>query len=318
VALSEFSIIDRYFTPKNHKHSQVQLGVGDDCAILSMTENSEWVVTVDTMVEGVHFFPNTQPEFLAHKLVAVNLSDLSSMGARPVALTLALTLPTIDEDWLQRFSERLFKLTDRFEVDLIGGDTTSGPLTLTLQALGLVPKGQALTRHRAKVGDFIYMTGFLGDAGLGLKVSQGFCVKDSAPVLDRFHCPEPRVAVGLMILPYANACVDISDGLLSDLGHVLQRSGVGANLFWEQMPLSPQVRRYIDETQDWKMPLSSGDDYELCFTVSPENQQNLERCLSEQAVRYTRIGVIEAGEGLFLTKAGVKESIVATGFKHFR
>jgi thiamine-monophosphate kinase len=143
-------------------------------------------------------------------------------------------------------------------------------------------------------------------------------VENSASVLERFHCPEPRVAVGSMILPYANACIDISDGLLSDLDHVLQRSCVGANLFWEQIPLSPQVRRYIDETQDWKMPLSSGDDYELCFTVSPENQQNLERCLSEQAVRYTQIGVIDAGEGMFLIKAGVKESIAAIGFKHFR
>ena len=317
VELSEFSIIERFFTSKSHKHSQVQLGVGDDCAVLGMAEDCEWVVTVDTMVEGVHFFPNTQPEFLAHKLLAVNLSDLSSMGARPVAITLALTLPAFDEDWLQRFSDRLFQLTDRFEVDLIGGDTTSGPLTLTLQALGLVPKGRALCRHQAKVGDLIYLTGFLGDAGLGLKVVQGYDLEDSQSVLKRFHCPDPRVAIGSIILPYANACIDISDGLLSDLGHVLKKSRVGANLYWEQLPLSSQVRSYIYETNDWKMPLNGGDDYELCFTVSPENQQRLERCLSEQPVMCSQIGVVEAGDALFLTKSGVRESVVATGFQHF-
>ena len=317
MGLSEFSIIDRFFTPKSYKNSQVELGVGDDCAVLGMAADFEWAITVDTLVEGVHFFRNTEPEYLAHKLIAVNLSDLSSMGARPIAMTLALTLPKIDEEWLQRFSDTLFKLSDRFEVDLIGGDTTSGPLTLTLQAMGLVPKGGGLCRHRAKVGDLIYLTGFLGDAGLGLKVLQGYNLEDSHSVLERLHCPEPRVAIGELIMPYANACVDVSDGLLSDLGHILSKSRVGANLYWEQLPLSSQVRNYINATQDWKMPLNAGDDYELCFTVSPENQQRLENSLSEQSGVWCQIGVIEEGRELYLTKAGRRESIVAAGFKHF-
>jgi thiamine-monophosphate kinase len=174
MALSEFNLIERFFCQQRVKNPSTQLGIGDDCALLTLPSGYQLAVTTDTMVENVHFFAGTDPAQLGHKLLAVNLSDLASMGAKPVSVSLALTLPTVNEDWLAAFAQGFLDLANRYHVDLIGGDTTAGPLTLTVHALGLVPQGKALTRSAAKVGDFIYVTGSLGDAGLGLKIKQGY------------------------------------------------------------------------------------------------------------------------------------------------
>ncbi|TAN69612.1 MAG: thiamine-phosphate kinase [Methylobacter sp.] len=308
--LSEFSLIQRFFTKQRITNPSTRLGIGDDCALLSIPEGFELVVTTDTMVENVHFFAGTDPELLGHKLLAVNLSDLAAMGAKPISVTLALTLPKVDESWLTAFAQGFLNLAKRYSVDLIGGDTTSGPLTLTVQAMGLVPKGLALLRSKARPGDFIYMTGYLGDAGLGLKIKQGYNCANPESALTRFNRPEPQVDAGQSLIGIANACIDLSDGLAGDLGHILEQSQVGACLDWETLPLSSIVQAYINDTGDWSMPLTAGDDYELCFTLSPDQADKL-------TIKATKIGIIESKPGLRLNKSGHIQSLEVKGFEHF-
>jgi thiamine-monophosphate kinase len=308
--ISEFALIQRFFTQQTIKNSSTRLSIGDDCALLSLPDGYELAVTTDTMVENVHFFAGSDPELLGHKLLAVNLSDLASMGAKPVSVMLALTLPNVDENWLTAFAKGFFGLAERYSVDLIGGDTTSGPLNLTVQAMGLVPRGQALKRSTARSGDFIYVTGSLGDAGLGLKIKQGYHCANPEAALKRFNQPEPQIAAGQALTSIANACIDVSDGLAGDLGHILEQSRVGACLDWDALPLSDAVLSYINETGDWSMPLTAGDDYELCFTVSPEKAAQLPG-------RYKKIGVIESAPGLRLNKSGKIQPIKDKGYEHF-
>ena len=308
--ISEFSLIKRYFTQQTVKNSSTRLGIGDDCALLSVPDGYELAVTTDTMVENVHFFAGTDPEKLGHKLLAVNLSDLASMGAKPLSVTLALTLPKVDEKWLTAFAKGFLSLAERYSVDLIGGDTTSGPLTLTVQAMGLVPKGKALLRSSALPGDFIYLTGSLGDAGLGLKIRQGYHCANPDAALQRFHKPDPQIDAGLALIGIANACIDVSDGLAGDLGHILEQSNVGACLDWDALPLSDAVLAYINDTGDWSMPLTAGDDYELCFTVSPEKAAQL-------TINCRKIGIIEATPGLRLRKSGTIQPFNSKGYEHF-
>ena len=310
MADSEFSLIQQYFSSPDIINPVNRLGIGDDCALMSVPSGYELAVTTDTMVEGIHFFAGTDPALLGHKLLAVNLSDLAAMGAEPVSVSLALTLPAIDNDWLKAFSQGFLDLARRYSVDLIGGDTTSGPLTLTVQAFGMVPEGKALLRSGAKAGDCIFVTGDLGGAGLGLKINQGFCCSAPEKPLKQFDQPVPKVAEGLAIRDYATACIDLSDGLASDLRHVIEKSSVGAILDWSQLPLSRQVKEYIRLTGDWAMPLSAGEDYELCFTVSPENVGLID-------IECTQVGVIEARLGIRLSRLGVTEEFEVKGFEHF-
>ena len=310
MALTEFSLIQQFFAQQLPKNTSTALGIGDDCALLSVPAGYQLAVTADTMVEGVHFFAGADPEQLGHKLLAVNLSDLASMGAKPLAVTLALTLPSVDVDWLGSFSKGFLSLAEQYGVDLIGGDTTSGPLTLTVQAMGIVPNHKALLRSGAKVGDLIYMTGALGDAGLGLKINLGYQCPQPDAALQRFNTPDPQIAAGLALIDVANACIDISDGLAADLGHILARSQVGACLEWESLPLSVSVQHYIAETGDWAMPLTAGDDYQLCFTVSPDKVAQLKG-------EYTPIGIIEATPGLRLRKSGTVQAFESKGYEHF-
>jgi thiamine-monophosphate kinase len=308
-SIGEFSLIDRFF--KRHTANQaITQGIGDDCALLKIPQGYALAITTDTMVENVHFFAGSDPYQLGHKLLAVNLSDLASMGAKPLAVTLALTLPDTDEIWLKAFADGFFALAERYLVDLIGGDTTSGPLTLTVTALGLVPTGQALKRSTAKSGDIVCVTGHLGDAGLGLKINQGYGCKQPDAALKRFNRPDPQIETGQALLGIANACIDISDGLVGDLGHILQQSQVGACIEWEDLPLSTEVLTYIEDTGDWAMPLTAGDDYELCFTVSPDKVQNL-------TIPHTKIGVIESLPGLRLNKLGIIQPLEVKSFEHF-
>ncbi|OHX38087.1 thiamine-phosphate kinase [Methylomonas sp. LWB] len=308
--LGEFDLIRRYFAADAPRHPHNKLGIGDDCALMSLPPGQHLAITADTMVENVHFFADAAPEDLGHKLLAVNLSDLAAMGAEPFAVTLALTLPKVDPTWLEAFSRGFLTLARRFNVDLIGGDTTSGPLTLTVQAMGTVPSGAALTRSAANVGDFVYLSGPVGDAGLGLKIKRGYrCAFPEMP-LRCFHRPEPRVELGLALRGIAHACIDISDGLAADLGHILTQSRVGACLDWSALVFSDAMDAYLAETGDWRLPLTAGDDYQLCFTVPPDRSAAL-------PAGCRKIGVIEVEPGLRLRRAGSIELLEFTGYEHF-
>jgi thiamine-monophosphate kinase len=277
---------------------------------LSIPEGYELAVTTDTMVENVHFFKAANPEQLGHKLLAVNLSDLASMGASPLSVTLALTLPEVNETWLEQFASGFFRLAERYSVDLIGGDTTKGSLSLTVMAMGLVPVSSALTRSGAQAGDYIYVTGNVGDAGLGLKIMQGYQCDYGDAALSRFHQPNPRCDEGIALRGIASSCIDVSDGLLGDLGHILEQGNVGACLDFDDLPLSDAVRSYIDKTGDWLMPLTAGDDYELCFTVSPEKAQML-------SFNCKKCGIIESNTGLRINKSGIIQTLETKAYEHF-
>jgi len=319
---SEFSLIDRYFAARGLRRPDVALGIGDDCALLIPPAGQHLVVTMDTLVAGVHFFANADPEGLAHKALAVNLSDLAAMGATPAWATLALTLPKADEDWLERFCQGLFALADRYGVQLVGGDTTHGPVTtLTIQAHGFVPPGLALRRNGAKPGDTVYVTGTPGDAGLALAAALGKAAV--APeyrgyVQERLDRPEPRLAQGVALRGIASAAVDISDGLAQDLGHILERSRVGARLDVDRLPLSPALIASLDPEAAIVTALTSGDDYELCFTVPPERAAQLKNVAGGWECRCTRIGVITAEPGLQLVRAdGSAFPLERSGYDHF-
>jgi thiamine-monophosphate kinase len=270
------------------------------------------------MVAGVHFPDSATAEAIGHKLLAVNLSDLAAMGAVPRWASLALTLPEVDEDWLNGFCQGLFGLAAAHNVALVGGDTTRGPLTLSITLHGLVPEGQALRRDGARAGDAIYVSGCLGDAGLALQHELGHLnVPSIAEILPRLHRPMPRIALGQALRGLASAAIDISDGLLADLGHILEATGVGARLELQALPLSAAVQS-ITGKGDWSLPLAAGDDYELCFTVPPEREADLQEKLAGLDVTVTRIGQIEAEPGLrCLDAKGECYTPHGMGYEHF-
>ena len=319
---SEFALIDRYFADHPRHRPDVALGIGDDGALLVPPQDQQLAVTLDTLIADVHFFGNADPEGIGHKALAVNLSDLAAMGAVPAWATLALTLPKVDEDWLARFCRGLFTLADRHEVQLVGGDTTHGPTTvITIQAMGFVPPGLALRRDGAKPGHVLYVTGTPGDAGLALAAAYGQATvapEPAAYVLNRLERPEPRLAQGLLLRGIASAAIDVSDGLAQDLGHILERSGVGARLDVDRLPLSPALIASLDRNAALRMALSGGDDYELCFTAPPDQAARLEKVTASWDCRCTRIGVIEAEPGLRLVRSdGSIFHLERLGYEHF-
>ncbi|MEY4768469.1 MAG: hypothetical protein RL637_1108 [Pseudomonadota bacterium] len=309
MSLSEFDLIERFFK-RPLKNPFNRIGIGDDCALIKLPESLQLAVTTDTMVQNVHFFEHVSAQDLGHKLLAVNLSDLASMGAQPFAITLALTMPSVDEKWLNDFAEGLFNLADLYSIDLIGGDTTKGHLTLTLQALGYLPNHLGLRRNAAQAGDLICVTGSIGDAGLGLKILQGHNGNYSAQPLNRFHRPLAKINEGLAIRHLAHACIDISDGLAADLTHILQKSSVGAIIDYDTLPLSTDVKTYIAMTDDWQLPLIAGEDYELCFTIKAEDYPKL-------TIHHKVIGMIEAEPGLRILRHGQLQTLQVKGFEHF-
>lgn len=317
MALGEFDLIRRYFAAPSVRRADTRLGIGDDCALLAAREDQELAITVDTLVSGVHFLSDVDPEALGHKALAVNLSDLAAMGADPAWITLALTLPQVDEAWLAAFAQGLFGLAQRYGVELVGGDTTRGPLSLTIQAMGWVPNGQALRRSSAHPGDLIYISGPLGSAGLGLKIRLGQTTLVDAEAIRDLERPEPRVEWGRQLRGLASACIDISDGLAADLGHILDQSGVGAELDIDDLPLTDGVQRYIATTGDWSLPLVAGDDYELCFTVPLSHRDELKQCLAEAGLAAFPIGQIQAEPGLRLRKNNQPLDFTPQGYEHF-
>lgn len=322
MSLSEFNLIDRYFAGRGPRRGDVVLGVGDDCALLRVPEGMELAISIDTLVAGVHFPEDTPPAAVGHKALAVGLSDLAAMGAVPAWATLSLSLPTADEAWLEPFAAGLFALAEAHGVALVGGDTVHGPLVITLQLHGHVPAGTALRRSGARVGDLIYVTGSPGDAGLGLAVAQGrvnLPQEDAHYLRDRLDYPQPRCELGQALRGLVSACIDISDGVAADLGHILEASGVGARLELERLPLSPALRRSVsDDQQGWRLALSSGDDYELCFTLPPALAPDWERRCRELGCTATVIGVIEAEAGLRLQRPdGTLWPLARAGYDHF-
>jgi len=312
---SEFDLIDRYFTGLDRREG-VLLGVGDDAALLASPDGGEaLVVTIDTLVSGIHFDPACDPAALGHKLLAVSLSDLAAMGAEPLWATLALTLPSADEAWLDGFSAGLVTLAQEHGVALVGGDTTRGPLTLTLQAAGRVPPEQALRRSGARPGDAIYVTGTLGDAALALRDPTDLADGERSRLRARLERPTPRVAAGLALRGLASAAIDISDGLAADLGHVLDASRVGATVELAVLPLSSPLQQIV-ATGDWALPLAGGDDYELCFTLPEGRTAELEQL--DLGVEFTRIGTVDTEPGLrLLAPDGSPYQPAQAGYDHF-
>jgi thiamine-monophosphate kinase len=316
VALGEFQLIERFFRHAPCR-ADVRLSVGDDCALLQPRPGIDLAVTVDTLVAGVHFLSDTDPFGLGHKALAVNLSDLAAMGAEPAWVTLALTLPQSDEAWLERFAAGFLALAECCGVDLVGGDTTRGPLSVTVQAMGYVPRGGGLRRSGARPGDGVYVTGELGLGGLGLKQALRQVAGTDTQARRRLERPEPRLQAGALLRDVASACIDVSDGLAADLGHILEQSRVAARVDWEALPLPACVASYVAASGDWAMPLTAGDDYELCFTVPPEREAELAGYAERLDCVVSRIGTIEEGAGLKLFRGGVREDLGGRGYQHF-
>jgi len=321
--LSEFDLIKQYFQ-RPGRAGRATLGIGDDCALLTPTPGMQTAISSDMLVEGRHFFAGEDPARLGHKALAVNLSDLAAMGARPVAFTLALALPSADRDWLAGFSQGLFALADAFDIELIGGDTTKGPLNICITVFGEVAPGRALRRDAAKAGDDIWISGTLGDARLALAAYRLELPKplDAAGLhaaAARLHTPSPRVALGLLLARQgiAHAAIDISDGLVGDLGHILKMSDVGATLDVDALPPGP-VLAAQEVALRRACCAAGGDDYELCFTAPAASRAAVLAAAESTATPVTRVGAIEPASGLRLVDArGEALQLRLDSFDHF-
>ncbi|HEY5800219.1 MAG TPA: thiamine-phosphate kinase [Burkholderiaceae bacterium] len=320
--LSEFDLIARYFQrpPSPSTQGRVPLGIGDDCALMAATPGTQTAVSMDMLVEGRHFFASADPYQLGHKCLAVNLSDLAAMGAAPRTFTLALAMPEAKAEWLEPFSRGLFALADRYGCELIGGDTTKGPLTICISVFGELEPGTALRRDAAKVGDDIWISGTLGDARLALALYRKEVASDAGLLelcAPRMHAPEPRIELGMALAGIAHAAVDISDGLKGDLGHILQRSGVGALLDIDALPAGPALSRCPRDLRR-RYCLAGGDDYELCFTAGPEQRERIAALAQQAGTAVTRVGTVELEPGLRLRDSyGAPLSFDVISFDHF-
>src|SRR5690554_5871326 len=312
--MGEFELIRRFFVPLANKAmtDQLVLGPGDDCAIQRVSEGRDLVFSVDTLVEGVHFPANYSPFCLGWRALAVATSDLAAMGATPVCFTLALTLPEAQPEWLADFAQGLAKASDAFGISLAGGDTTRGPLAVSIQVHGTVTQGSAIRRSGARPGDLICVSGPLGAAGAALDflgaTDPGV---DQQAILARYHFPEPRLVLGQQLVGRASAAIDISDGLLADLEHILEQSGVGAELDGNNIPMLPELRR-IKGAAALCLALTAGDDYELCVTIAPDQYAAL---APEVQGGLIIIGRIQQASGLRVTGSDMTES--PAGFDHF-
>ena len=314
----EFDLIARHFT---RPARNAVLGVGDDCALVDVANGMDLAVSTDTMVSGTHFFPDVDPETLGHKALAVNLSDMAAMGAMPYWATLALTVPEVNHEWLAKFAKGFFDLAEEFGVELIGGDTTRGPLTLTVTIMGEVPAGAALRRSGAKPGNDIWVSGNLGDAALAsahrrgvLRLSEG----DYMEAVMRLYEPTPRVQLGQALRGLATSAIDISDGLLADLDHICALSRMGATIEADSLPVSAIGARHIDTPEGLTAIVAGGDDYELCFTAPENARDSIEDLTDMLGVPLTRIGQVRKGKGVSLVAAdGEPIKVDGGGFDNF-
>lgn len=319
--MKEFDLIKNYFATQALRRPDVLCGIGDDAALVQPPENTILAITTDTLVSGVHFFSNTHPEDIGYKAIAVSLSDLAAMGATPAWVLLTLTLPEAQETWIQSFCNGFFTLANRYQVELIGGDLTKGPLSITVQAIGLLPNDKQLLRSTAKPADLIYVTGSIGDAGLAISMLQqniSPAESDRQYFMNRLNRPEPRVNVGKQLIKIANSAIDISDGLAADLTHILEASGVGASVCVDQLPLSFELQSSVPKEKAIELALTSGDDYEICFTIPQEKCAELDKLLSALPCKYTCIGKIKEEPGLeFNYQNGMTYRGSVKGYQHF-
>lgn len=315
--MKEFDLIDRYFNRRSQNRDGVVLGIGDDSALLKPPANTYLAVSTDTLVEGIHFTPDIPAKDLGYRSLAVSLSDMAAMGAEAAWVMLSLNLPEVQPVWLEDFSDGFFELMDKYDLQLVGGNTTSGPLSVTTHVTGFIPPEMEIKRSGARPGDLIYVTGTLGDAALALYLmKQQESV--SSYLLSRYHRPTPRVETGLFLRAKANAMIDISDGLAGDLNHILEQSHVGAKIWVEKLPLSTEMKETVQRLTGslslaFELALAGGDDYELCFTISPSNEaeylKNHPGC--------TCIGVVESVPGLKLTCQDQPFVLKKWGYQHF-
>ncbi|HSG04743.1 MAG TPA: thiamine-phosphate kinase [Marinobacterium sp.] len=317
----EFEIITSYFAPSAKAAPTVALGVGDDCALVMPPSGEQLAISIDTLVEGVHFLPDISAEDLAWRLLGSSVSDLAAMGAEPLWLTLSVTLPRADESWLAAFRTGLDGALERYQITLVGGDTCSGPVrVLTAQVQGSVPAEKALRRSGAQPGDIIFASGTLGDSRAGLELIKRGAAQSEIHnyLLQRFLRPTPRTELGLALRDIATAAIDISDGLLADLGHLLDRSSVGAEVELETLPLSQALSTFVDQTQARQWASTGGEDFELCFTVAEEHLAEVDKLSARLDLPLTPIGRIVSGSGVHVSFNG--ESWVpqiGAGFDHF-
>ncbi len=317
--MNEFDLIRRYFTRAT---PGALLGVGDDAALLQVSDGNVLAVSTDMLVSGTHFLPDADPFMLGHKTLAVNLSDMAAMGATPRWATLAIALPDANEAWLERFSAGFFALAQQYRVELVGGDTTRGPLNLCVTIFGEVPERQALRRDGAQIGDEVWVSGPLGNAALALAHLQGRIVLSAdefAVCALALHQPQPRVALGLALRGLANCAIDISDGLIGDLGHILEASQVAAEIDLTLLPVSPILRRFMQQAHGRQCALSGGDDYELCFTAPVKRHAEIMNISVRLGLPLTCIGNIVAGSGCVVHDAsGNLVDVETGGYDHFR
>ena len=329
-SLTEFELIARYFSDiacsdidgSDVASSAVTLGIGDDCALLSVPVGQQLALSIDTLVAGRHFPVDADADDIARRALAVAISDLAAMGASPLAFTLALTLPSAEQPWLQAFSRGLREAAEQYSIPLIGGDTTQGPLTITVQVQGAVPAGTALKRSGAKPGDAIFVSGYLGDAAAALAVLENTLAVNADQqdyLLARFYQPLAKIALGQRLLGIASSAIDISDGLLADLGHIVKASAVAAKIDLQKLPLSWVLNEVVAKDQALNYALNGGDDYELCFTVPLEKRQALLEYCQSIDVPITEIGEVVEGEGIECRDVDDKVvSFARSGYQHFQ
>lgn len=322
--MAEFDLIELIKQRCKSSRADVLLGIGDDAAVVAVPSGHELVICADTLVAGVHFPLDTDPADIGWKSLAVNLSDLAAMGAQPAWALLTLTLPSADADFIARFVDGFAELAAMLDVDLIGGDTTSGPLSITVAAHGFVPNGQALRRDGAQPGDVVFVTGTLGDAAAGLR-----CLQSSDPesrpiddacasLISRLERPYPRVSAGSGLRGLASACIDVSDGLLADLGHIALASGVGIEIGEDCLPGSTALFERFDADTCHALQMSGGDDYELAFTIAESNIDAMRAAMSDIECRVSRIGRVIAEPGVHvLDRNGERKQVQGKGWEHF-
>jgi thiamine-monophosphate kinase len=321
MGISEFALIERYFRHCGVKRSDVRLGIGDDAAVLDCPPDAELVATVDTLVAGVHFPIGSPAASIGHRALAVNLSDLAAMGARPAWALLSLTMPSAEEDWLGEFASGLSALARTHGVALVGGNTTSGPLCISVQLLGHVPRSAALLRTGGKPDDVLFVSGTPGDSAAGLALEQGklTAASHAAKYLrERFLFPTPRVALGERLRKFASACIDVSDGLLGDAAKLAQASGCGARIEFESIPVSESLVETLGNETARTLALTGGEDYELCFSVPPQSVGKLRQELPPEQWGYRSIGVLRAEAGVHVMAADATVMDFShSGFHHF-
>ncbi|HET6264086.1 MAG TPA: thiamine-phosphate kinase [Usitatibacter sp.] len=316
----EFELIKRHFT---RPAANAVLGVGDDCALVDVSNGMDLAVSTDTMVSGTHFFPDVNPENLGHKALAVNLSDMAAMGALPYWAMLNLTLPNVNHEWLSAFAKGFFDLAQEFEVSLVGGDTTRGPsLVITVTIMGEVPAGAALRRSGAKAGNDIWVSGNVGDAALAVAHRYGKLVLDADDYQEavmRLYEPSPRVQLGQALRGLATAAIDVSDGLLADLTHICRLSGVGATVELNAVPVSSIGAKHLGSDEGRNAIVAGGDDYELCFTAHPNSRESIQDLAETFGIPISRIGQVKRGKGVSLLGAdGKPVKIDGRGYDHFK